>query len=219
MRTAAQTTAVLPYDPVQLLGKVMRMESDGHCVVRCETTDWHVERAASCLLAPSVGDLVLISGPVPEQTFLIAIIRQARPETARLETRGDMVIACPGGSISMQAAQTLSLKGSEGMALDTSALTMRADTAQCTVSELDYLGAGARLTVGSVRLIGRACEVVMDRISQLAHNVFRLTQDTEQVRAGRIDYQAEHTVRLHAQHTLVTGTDLVKVDADQIHMG
>ncbi|MDS1142245.1 DUF3540 domain-containing protein [Pusillimonas sp. SM2304] len=219
MRTAVKPGAVLHYDPVQLLGTVTRIEEDGYCAVQCDAAEWRVERAASCLLAPGIGDTVLISGPVPEQTYLIAIIRQAAPGTARLETRGDMVIACPQGHLSLQAAQTIALQGQDGLALDTAALRLRTDKAECTVGELDYMGTGARLTVGAVRLIGTACEVVMDRISQLAHNVFRLTQDTEQLRAGRIDYQAEHTARLHAQHTLLTGTDLVKVDADQIHMG
>jgi hypothetical protein len=219
MRTAVNPSAALRYDPVQLLGEVTRIEDGGYCIVHCEATDWRVERAASCLLAPRVGDTVLISGPVPEQTYLIAIIRQAQPETACLETQGNMVIACPQGSISMRAAQSISLESRESMALDAASLSMRADSAQCTVGQLDYLGSGARFTVGSVRLIGRACEIVMDQISQMAQNVFRLTQDTEQLRAGRIDYQAEHTARMHAQHTLVTGTDLVKVDADQIHMG
>ncbi|AEC18898.1 hypothetical protein PT7_0358 [Pusillimonas sp. T7-7] len=219
MRTAVEPGVVLQYDPVQLLGTVIRVEKGGYCAVQCETTEWRVKRAASCLLAPSVGDTVLISGPVPEQTYLIAIIHQAEPGTARLETQGHMVIACPQGNISMLAGQTVALQGGEGLALDTAALHLRADKAECTVGELDYIGTGARFSVAAVRLIGSACEVVVDRISQLAHQVFRLTQDTEQVRAGRIDYQAEHTMRLHAQHTLLTGTDLVKVDADQIHMG
>src|SRR5690606_16849457 len=155
----------------------------------------------------------------PQQTYLIAIIHQAKPGTARLETRGNMVIACPQGNISMQAGKALGLEGKEGLELDAAALRLRADKAQCAVGELDYIGTKARFSVAAVRLIGSACEVVMDRISQLAHQVFRLTEDTEQVRAGRIDYQAEHTVRLHAQHTLLTGKDLVKVDAAQIHMG
>src|SRR5690606_11649639 len=130
----------------------------GECVVQCEDTAWRVPRAASCLLAPSVGDTVLISGPVPEQTYLIAIIRQAEPHVARLETTGDMVIACPQGNISMQAGQTVALHGKESLALDTAALSLRADQAQCTVNELDYIGTGARFSVAAVRLIGNACE-------------------------------------------------------------
>ncbi|NYT86488.1 DUF3540 domain-containing protein [Pollutimonas harenae] len=219
MRAAAKPGVVLQYDPVQLLGTVIRMEAGGYCVVQCEATEWRVQRAASCLLVPAVGDTVLISGPIPKQTYLIAVIHQSEPSTARLETQGHMVIACPRGNISVQAGHSVTLQGDEDVVLDTAVLHMRVNKAECTVGELDYMGTGARVSVSAVRLIGSACEVVMDRISQLAHQVFRLTEDTEQVRAGRIDYQAEHTVRLHAQHTLLTGTDLVKVDADQIHMG
>ena len=219
MRTAVKPGVVLQYDPVQLLGTVIRMEDGGFCVVQCETAEWRVERAASCLLAPEVGDTVLISGPVPQQTYLIAVVRQASPDTARLETQGNMVIACPEGNISVQAGKQLNLQGSEGVSMDTAVLRMQADKAECTAGELDYLGRRALISVGTLRVIGNACEVVMDSISQLAQQVFRITQDTEQVRAGRYDCQAEHTVRLHAQHTLLTGTDLVKVDAEQIHMG
>jgi len=219
MRTAVKPGVVLQYDPVQLLGTVIRMEDGGFCVVQCETAEWRVERAASCLLAPEVGDTVLISGPVPQQTYLIAVVRQASPDTARLETQGNMVIACPEGNISVQAGKQLNLQGSEGVSMDTAVLRMQADKAECTAGELDYLGRRALISVGTLRVIGNAFEVVMDSISQLAQQVFRITQDTEQVRAGRYDCQAEHTVRLHAQHTLLTGTDLVKVDAEQIHMG
>ena len=59
----------------------------------------------------------------------------------------------------------------------------------------------------------------MDRIARLTDHAFRLVRETHQWRAGRIDCEAEHTLRLHAEHTLLTGQALVKVDADQIHMG
>src|SRR3546814_3243250 len=86
MRTAVEPGVVLQYDPVQLLGTVTRVENGGYCAVQCETTERRPKRAASCLLAPSVGDTVLISGPFPEQTYLIATIHQAEPGTARMET-------------------------------------------------------------------------------------------------------------------------------------
>ena len=34
-----------------------------------------------------------------------------------------------------------------------------------------------------------------------------------------MDYKASETVRIHGHHTMVTGQELVKVDAAQIHMG
>ena len=60
---------------------------------------------------------------------------------------------------------------------------------------------------------------MLDRLSVLTRSSFRLTEEVEQVRAGQIDYQAEETLRLHAKNTLVSSKGLVKVDAEQIHMG
>jgi hypothetical protein len=43
--------------------------------------------------------------------------------------------------------------------------------------------------------------------------------ETDHVSAGQIDYEAESTLSLHSKYTLMTAEELVKVDADQIHMG
>ena len=75
------------------------------------------------------------------------------------------------------------------------------------------------LTTLIARFVGRTCETVLDRLSVLTRSSFRLTEEVEQVRAGQIDYQAEETLRLHAKNTLVSSKGLVKVDAEQIHMG
>ncbi|MFC3338699.1 DUF3540 domain-containing protein [Paracandidimonas soli] len=219
MGAALGARAILEYDPVQLIGEVTRVDSRGICTVRCDMRDWHVERAASCLLAPQNGDTVLISGPVPSQVYLIAVIRQAEPDASRLEVPGDLVIAAKDGGISLEAGQALRLQGRVNASLDTPLLEMRADEANCTVGKMEYLGVQARASIGSLQLVGRVCEVVMDRISQLAHSIFRLARDTEQVRAGHIDYQAEQSARMHGRQAVLTAKDLVKVDGDQIHMG
>jgi hypothetical protein len=62
-------------------------------------------------------------------------------------------------------------------------------------------------------------EVVADRIVQMARNALRLVEEIDQVRVGHLDCKATETVRIHGNHTVVTGKDLVKVDAAQIHMG
>ncbi|MNT91215.1 hypothetical protein D3C72_2322770 [compost metagenome] len=62
-------------------------------------------------------------------------------------------------------------------------------------------------------------ETVADRIVQMARNTLRLVDEIDQVRVGHLDCKATDTVRIHGQHTIVTGKELVKVDASQIHMG
>ncbi|MDQ0013242.1 hypothetical protein J2W23_001621 [Variovorax boronicumulans] len=84
---------------------------------------------------------------------------------------------------------------------------------------MDYRGAEVRMTTLVARFVGRTLETVLDRLSVLTRSSFRLTEEVEQVRAGQIDMQASESMRLHAKNTFVTSKVLVKVDAEQIHMG
>lgn len=216
---AARSTPSLRYDPVQLLGTVSRLGDGRQYTVHCDGKDWEVERAASCLLAPAVGDEVLISGPVPEQVYLIAVIRQAEQGATRLQLEGDVEIASTGGGISLQAARHLTLQCEEGMALSSESLALRAQRSQMALDDLEYLGREAHIALGRANWVGSLLEVAVDRITQVAHSVLRLVRDTDQLRAGRLDYEAEQMARVHGGHALLTARNVVKVDADQIHMG
>ncbi len=163
---------------------------------------WHCPRAASCLLQPSVGDTVLVAGPRRDQAYLIAVITQADPAQARLAVDG-----------------VLTLQAGTRLELAAPALDLQARKAQLEIGEMDYRGGEVRITTLLARFVGRTCETVLDRLSVLTRSSFRLTEEVEQVRAGQIDYQAEETLRLHAKNTLVSSKGLVKVDAEQIHMG
>jgi hypothetical protein len=96
---------------------------------------------------------------------------------------------------------------------------MHAQKARVDIADMDYRGAEVRVTTLVARFVGRTLETVLDRLSVLTRSSFRLTEEVEQVRAGQIDMQAKETLRLHARNTLVTSKALVKVDAEQIHMG
>ena len=98
MAVVAGVRPVLAYDPVQLIGEVTHIDPQGIYTVSCDQHDWQVPRAASCLLAPQVGDEVLISGPVHSQVYLIAVIRQAVADSSRLEVLGDLVISARDGA-------------------------------------------------------------------------------------------------------------------------
>ncbi|WP_307648339.1 DUF3540 domain-containing protein [Variovorax boronicumulans] len=105
------------------------------------------------------------------------------------------------------------------LALEAPALALQAEKAQVDIAQMDYRGAEVRMTTLVARFVGRTLETVLDRLSVLTRSSFRLTEEVEQVRAGQIDMQASESMRLHAKNTFVTSKVLVKVDAEQIHMG
>jgi hypothetical protein len=167
-------------------------------------------RAASCLLVPAPGDTVMVAGASEDALYLIAVIAQADPGHATLAV---------GGELTLRSTGALALQSDTAVHTHAPEWQLNAERAQCKVDTLDYQGAEVRFSVLVSRFVGRACEVVLDRLHLLTRSSFRLTEEVEQVRAGQIDMQASSTLRLHAKNTLVTSTELVKVDAEQIHMG
>lgn len=185
---------------------------DGLRTLRCR-------RAASCLLLPAPGDTVMVAGHHDEALYLIAVVAQADSSQATLAVDGDLRLQSRRGGIAIRGAGAIELQSDTAVATRSPQWTLAAERAQCTVSELDYQGAEVRFSVLVSRFVGRACEVVLDRLHLLTRSSFRITEEVEQVRAGQIDMQASRTLRLHAKNTLVTSKELVKVDAEQIHMG
>ncbi|RZL63931.1 MAG: DUF3540 domain-containing protein [Variovorax sp.] len=200
--------------PIQLLGKLLAPRADGQFEVEGEKgATWLCRRAASCLLRPEVGDTVLLSGPDRFRLFLIAVIEQVDPRASCIEASGDLTLSSIGkGTVSIQSDSTLLLHGAR-------TLELRAEQAKCTVDEMQFTAKSADATVGHLRIIGKILESVTDRIFQMTRTALRLVDEVDQVRAGHLDHEAQDTVRIHGQHTVVTGKDLVKVDAAQIHMG
>lgn len=197
--------------PVHLLGTLVERSSDGTFGVNDEAgTRWTCRRAASCLLRPEPGDTVMLSGPDRERVYLIAVIEQADASRSRFEADGDLVLASTG-SMAFESQGALRMQGAQW--------ALKAAQGEVQVDALRYTGQSVDATVGKLRLLGKLFETVADRVVQLTRSSFRLVDETEQVRVGHLDCEATGTVRIHGQHTVVTGQALVKVDAAQIHMG
>lgn len=195
------------------LGRVVQLLDDWRQVVEAQTGDdrWHCARAASCLLQPGVGDTVLVAGAQRDHVYLIAVITQADASRSELVVDGDLALRSRHGGIALHAQTQLAMESPE--------LALRSQKARLDIGDMEYRGAEVRVTTLVARFIGRTCETVLDRLSVLTRASFRLTEGVDQVRAGQVDYQATETMRLHAKNTLVTSKALVKVDAEQIHMG
>ncbi|HEI8868147.1 DUF3540 domain-containing protein [Serratia sp. AKBS12] len=191
--------AVTP--PLQSAGVVTHCFSNGSLSVESEGRGWHCQRAASCVIAPQAGDRVLIAG-VDNQVWLLAVLERANSTAAELSVPGDLHIRS-AGEISL-SSETLRVSASQG---------------DCHINDMQYSGDKLSAWVSLSRTVGKHAESVWQTITQVSHNLLRTTRQTEQVRAGQLDMQADGYARLHAQNTVITSTAITKVDAEQIHMG
>lgn len=174
--------------------------------------------AASCLLRPAHGDTVLLAGHGRRHLYILAVIEQADPRQSRIAVAGDLEIDTAAGALRLHARDTVTARAAK-VQLESEHFSMSAAQANCQVDDATYTGRALKLAVGGLRLVGRVFETIADRVSSISRTSVRVVEDTDTVRAGTLDFKAQASARLHGQHTLVTGQDLVKVDAAQIHVG
>ncbi|WP_061290214.1 DUF3540 domain-containing protein [Azotobacter vinelandii] len=198
--------------PANLSARVVAARGDDLFLVELEGRAHECRRAASCLLLPEPGDRVLIAAvdSTPE-LYLLAVIERASAGPARLQVDGDLLLASGRGSVRLRAAQSLDL-ASERLAL-------RAASAELAVERLNCSGALWQGTLGTVRLVGRVCETMVDRLMQVARVSFRRVEQLEQVRAAQLDYEGSVRLRLRGRHTAITARDVLKAKGRQVHIG
>lgn len=217
MTNAVKASLLSLYDPVHLLAQVRTINPDGSYIVDSDGYLWTCQRAASCLLVPQRDDTVLISGPNAEHVYLIAVIKQAVPTQSRIQIQGELQLEAQ--QISVTTEDSLSLISQDALLLQSEQLQLASDQAHCLVNDMQYVGKQVQSQIGFVRLLGKVYESIVDRLNFMSKDSYKVTENIEHSRAGTLDIQAEQSARIHANYTMLTGKDLIKVDAKQIHMG
>lgn len=177
------------------------------------------QRAATCLLVPRVGDEVLVAALNDGRAYVLAILQTADPSSSELELEGDVSIKAGSGRLCMAASEELEMVSPKSVSVTTSRFSLRSVRATLFVDGLEYLGNRFVSDVHKVKTKVGTLDSVADRISQHVKQSYRTIQDSEYVRAGKLDISAKTNLRMHAKNALITALSLVKVDGEQIHMG
>jgi len=154
------------------------------------------QRALSCLVEPEVGDRVLVarSGETGEAFVLAVLAREGDAPVTLLSPR-DTALRTVGK------------------------LTVIAEDATIAAPTFSLHTAVAKIQATQAVAVLGSVDAVLDRLVQCAKRVFRVVEEVDHLRAGRVDYEAEGTLSLHAHDTTVTSEGLVKVDGEQIQLG
>ena len=173
--------------------------------------------ALSCLVQPEPGDLALVARTM-SGLFVIALLERSAGVPMRLVlgakaeiVTSDRLALLGGGGVTISSPETVGITASS--------LDLRAGHAQMVIDELVHVGQEVRAHVGKLRLCVDLLETIADRVLTRAQRCFRFVTEGDHLRAGDIDHRGERSVQLRGGTTFVSAETVVKVDAEQIHMG
>ncbi len=167
-------------------------------------------RAVSCLLEPEHGDSVACLRVAPDEVWIIAVLHREEGVPNVLSCAGTTRLRVREGELKIEAA-TLALQ-SEQLRVVSKHTHLTTETAQLVGRQLRIVGT-------AINVVGSVLSTVMDRVNHFSKHYLRTTEGIDRVSATHIECEAQQLMRLDAEHTLVSGAQLVKARGAQIHFG
>ncbi len=174
-------------------------------------------RAASCLLQPEVGDLVWFVAE-GEQRYVTAVLRRGPDAGAsQLRIDGDADLRA-SGQLTVGGAG-LDLHAEQRLGLHSDELQIRARRGRALLDECSFVLRELFVHATKATFVGKLFERLVDRISSHSKSSLRVVEGLDQVQAGNLEQRATGVAQLAGKTVLLNGTDLVKADGGQIHLG
>jgi hypothetical protein len=202
----------------QELGTVARA-GGAALVVRTDAGELQARRAKGCLLEPEAGDLVLVAVATDGRCYVLSVLEREAGAPASLVADGDLNIKLPAGRLGIAAQDGIGLVSAKEVSVVSAGLSVNAVDGDVALQRLSFVATFLRAELDKAKVLAGSLDSVLDRLSQRVKRAYRTVEESDHLRAERVDYVAKKTMSLRGENTLLTAQELVKVDGEQIHLG
>jgi hypothetical protein len=187
--------------------------------IETKSGSYVAQKAVSCLVEPIEEDKVLIAGNEEDGLYVLAVLERAslRETTLRFET--DVSLKLQQGRLSVAAQDGISLASAKDIGLASPEIDVHTSKAELSAGSLLFSGDFWLGHVSKLRLIAARLETIVERVSQQMKHCHRRVEQTDSLRAGRLDYLVDKLLSLRGRYSMLTAKEDVKIDGERIHMG
>jgi hypothetical protein len=187
--------------------------------VRTALATLQPRRAHGCVVVPQLGDRVLVATEDGGPSFVLAVLERAAPGATTISVEGDLELRTPNGKITVTTQNGLDVASVAPVRVTACAVDVSALEGRLAFQVLDLFASTLQAELGKVKALACKLDAVLDRLRLRTRSSQRTVEELDQVRARHLDYAATGNAHLRGENTLVTAEDLVKINADQVHLG
>lgn len=200
-----------------------------HAIISGQTEQWFFLQTArgelrarcaiSCLIAPEIGDTVLLSvSEDPMSSYILAILLRPVGDHGVLNIPGGGTLKTTNGHLVIQA-EAVSIQGTKALNLDTSELTVRALETEVRIGRLRSWLEQAQTFVDTLKLVAKSTTATVERRILKATESFKWIEQVDETRAGRVRMDIEGRFQMQSRHTSIKSEGLVAIDGKKINLG
>lgn len=201
-------------EPVQLAAAVVhRVEDDeaGRATFVIVEGEPRAQRAASCIVMPMAGDVVLIATRTGRPPLIIAVLTRASNEAA--------TISVPEAAGLQVAAEQIALVAQSSITATASKVDLEAEEGRFQIAKTHFLGDAALLVLNTMETLCTNLHSYAQRLVVKAGYALRVIDEVDSSVASTVLVQARQTYSLQSTQTLISSTHDTRIDGERISMG
>jgi hypothetical protein len=202
----------------QAFGTVVAHDGAFFCV---ETDSGYLKarRAMGCIVEPIINDMVLAVESGSGRGYILSVLERQAGTKTTVSFDGDVDITTTKGRLGIAASEELVLAGTNTITMVSSGLGVTAGTADISIERLSFWGTLFEGTLESIRLVAGTFDSILQRLYQRAKRSYRFVEETDQVRAGNLNYRADQSLILRGTFSQLTARDDVHIDGERVNIG
>ncbi len=178
--------------------------------------------AASCLVRPECGDLVLLALPLnkKEAAYVLAVLERAAAETAmQIDLGAGARLSADKGAVEIAAGTDLRLSAGGRMEASAQTVTFTSAAVHWLTHTFCLLSKTVEAVCSVWKESSRERETTSEVWTQRLGDSYRHVQDLDETQAGMSRTLARETALVHGRVTYVQAEEFVKIDGGEVHLG
>jgi len=203
-----------------LQGTILDVSETG-CLVAFDEESLLCRRAASCLLDPEAGDIILaVVSAENEPSFILSILERMDADTATTLTLApDAVIRAEGGRLSVRSRTAIDINCIGGVSLSAERFDISASEGNWLIRSLSIMGNNLDSVWKDIRNTASSIRTVCTTSLQYLGDSFRHVKNLDESSAENIRLMASDTLQHNAKFINTTAVEVVKIDGQEVHLG
>ncbi|MFQ5674369.1 MAG: DUF3540 domain-containing protein [bacterium] len=199
-------------------GRIVSISGRDALVALLETTE-PAQVAFSCLVQPTVGDLVLCAKSETGLIHIIAIIERPEKQNMCLSFPTDTTLLSESGSITLSSNESINLASGNRLTCIADKTVHKSREAVVAYEEVTATGSTLQANFKTVRLISKLVNTLAVNVIEKVKTYIRHTEDYDQIKAGQMTRKTEGLYAVDSKHTVMVSKKDTKIDGERIHMG
>jgi len=168
------------------------------------------KKAASCLIEPQKGDLVLISRDAFGCNYLLYVLEKENSSHTVISLEGKCKINIKKGDLDIS---------SEKISLNSIFFDLKTMIGKITFGNISCIGQNFEGYFKKVKTIISTFDSIIGRFIQKVKTCYRFVEKLEQLKAGRLRYLVQNSILMKGEKSVLKAEKKLKIDAKKIHLG